>query len=635
MIKSKNTVRKASKIHMTRGVALGIAFVLILSAFSFVFIERSHAEPSGRVEEEMGQTAASVEGVGAFEVTGYTLDAKVGKDHSYKVVEKISVNLPDQLDKIEFAIPSGNFRLSDLTVENAAYETRKASEARTVAIVDKDKLSKGPHKYTITYRIQEYQDKDSAKDMFYFNVLLPEWKQPIGDLDIMVTFPDEFPWDDMHCYSGQFGVQDSANKIHVKENRKNNIVKITGSKIPENFGITLKAQLPEGYWQGALNNGWAATAIMLVMAGAAVILLILWLIGGRDPKVKKEPVTRPPEDVKPVELGYIFNSRVGIRDILHMLLDFARKGYLRISEYEPKKYSLYKVKEPVNEERMYRTAYNTLFEDVYIGRSIDMEDLGLRLELITREIADDVAAGFTSSDSLAFTPLSRAFRYAGAVILGAALALANAFSYVYEYLSINYVESVLIGIAATAASILLCIRIDRRDSSSISSGTLAEITSGFLLAVAVLYTAFRVMLNTGDTAIAAGIAVLGGISAIFIVIMRARGRENAEKVSRIRQLREFIYHPTPKELLENHLADEDYYYEMMIYALAFGAEEAWAISFLTLDVPEPDWYTEDIEGHAFTNLRGKSTTIDYARDLRSFVRTIENAYNDMERHRRR
>ena len=74
---------------------------------------------------------------------------------------------------------------------------------------------------------------------------------------------------------------------------------------------------------------------------------------------------------------------------------------------------------------------------------------------------------------------------------------------------------------------------------------------------------------------------------------------------------------------------------MMIYALAVGGEEAWAISFLTLDVPEPDWYTEDIEGHAFTNLRGKSTTIDYARDLRSFVRTVENAYNDMERRRGR
>ena len=71
---------------------------------------------------------------------------------------------------------------------------------------------------------------------------------------------------------------------------------------------------------------------------------------------------------------------------------------------------------------------------------------------------------------------------------------------------------------------------------------------------------------------------------------------------------------------------------MMIYALAFGAEEAWAISFLTLDVPDPEFYADEIEGHAFSNLREQASTVDYARDLRAFIRTLENAYNDMERH---
>jgi hypothetical protein len=126
-----------------------------------------------------------------------------------------------------------------------------------------------------------------------------------------------------------------------------------------------------------------------------------------------------------------------------------------------------------------------------------------------------------------------------------------------------------------------------------------------------------------------------GFSVFLAVIMRARGKGNAELVTRFRQLRRFIYHPTPKELLENHLADSNYYYNMMIYALAFGAEESWAISFLTLDVPEPEWYTDDIEGHAFTNLREKPTTIDYARDLRSFARTMESVYQDTQRRRHR
>ena len=281
---------------------------------------------------------------------------------------------------------------------------------------------------------------------------------------------------------------------------------------------------------------------------------------------------------------------------------------------------------------MYRGAYSILFEDVYRGRAVDMEDLGTRLELILRAIEDDVAAGFSSSDSLAFTPLSRTFRYAGAAILGAALALANAFSYVYDYQPVNYAESIIAGAAAAAASLLLCREIDRRDSSSISAGRLAEIGAGLLAAAPVIYTAVRIFRNTGSPALAAAVVTIAAASVFFIVIMRARGQRNGELVSRIRQLRNFIYHPTPKELLANHLEDPGYYYEMMIYALAFGAEEAWAISFLTLDVPKPKFYSDEIEGHAFSNLRGQATTVDYARDLRAFVRTLENAYNDMERH---
>ena len=74
---------------------------------------------------------------------------------------------------------------------------------------------------------------------------------------------------------------------------------------------------------------------------------------------------------------------------------------------------------------------------------------------------------------------------------------------------------------------------------------------------------------------------------------------------------------------------------MLIYALTFGGEESWAISFLTLDVPAPEWYVDNIEGHAFSNLREEPTTVDYARDIRTFVRTVEGAYEEMQRRARR
>ncbi|MCQ2564001.1 MAG: DUF2207 domain-containing protein [Mogibacterium sp.] len=623
-----------------RRTAMCLMAVLVLCVFTFFGISKVYADPNDAETTEAAETAETegsaetndaaelTESVttpnGAFEVTGYDMTAVVGKDHSYTVEEKISVNIPAQIDKMEFAIPSGRFRIEGIEVENAAYETKKASEASKVAITEAEKLSKGAHEYTIKYKIREYEDRDTAKDMFYFNVLLPEWKQPIGKVNISVSFPEDFPFDDMQCYAGQLGVQDVENKINFKAKESKHSVTVTGEMIPENFGITLKAQLPEGYWDGELDGSWSLTAVTLVMATVSLILLILWIIGGRDPKVRRQAVTKPIEGLSPVELGYVFNSEVRIRDVLLMILQFAQKGYLSISEYEPKRYRIIKGKRPVGEEKMYRSAYSILFEDVYKGRAVGMDRIPERLEKIRASIENDVAAGFTANDDSPFTPVSRTFRYVGAAVLGAGLALANGLSYFYGFQGPKYLESVIAGAAAALASLLLCKVIDQKDSSSTSAGVFAEIMSSLMLAIPVLYAAYRVAANTGKPIIGLPLVAASALAVFLIVIMRARGKNNAVMVSRIRRLRNFIYHPTPKELLENHLADDRYYYDMMLYALAFGAEESWAISFLTLEVPEPEWYADDIEGHAFSNLRGTPSTIDYARDFRSFIRTFEN-----------
>jgi hypothetical protein len=614
--KNNSRINKNNILRITALLTVAL-FVLVLSFAVKVFADPEKTDP------DVPAGATGIEG-GAFEVTEYDLTAEVGKDHTYTVEEKISVNIPDQLQNVEFAIPSGNFRIGDIEVENAQYEAKTASEASKIVIDDPEKLTKGEHVYTIKYKIREYLDHDDSKDMFFFDVLLPEWKQPIGKVSIKATFPEDFPFDDMQCYAGQFGVQDSTNKITFKAKESKHTVSVKGEMIPENFGITLKAQLPDGYWEKALDGSWSITAITLVMYGLTLILFILWVIGGRDPKVKRERVTRPIEGLTPVELGYIFNGEVRNKDVLNLVLQFAQKGYLRISEYEPKRYRLIREKAPVGEERMYRSAYRILFEDVYKGRALSMDKIGQRIEKVRAAITDDVAAGFAASEYSPFTPISRAFRAAGAAMLGLGVGLSAMFSYYYDYKSPNYAEALMVAAAGAAAALLLCKVIDDRDSTSAQSSMYAEMLAVMIFALPVIYTSFRVVRNTGKPYAAIPMIIAAGIAEFFIIIMRARGRENAKTVNRIRRLRQFISHPTPKDVLENHLADSDYYYDMLLYALAFGAEESWAISFLTLDVPEPEWYADDIEGHAFSNLRVAPTTIDYARDLRSFIRTFDN-----------
>ena len=593
------------------------------------------AAPGPSSEETQSTDTASGVARGAFEVTKYELNATVSKDHSYDVTELISVNIPEQVQSMEFAIPSGNFRISNLEVENTAYSTSKQQETSTVTIVDPEKLTSGMHQYTIKYVIREFEDTDSTQDMFYFNALPPEWKQPIGELDIKVVFPEDFPWDDMQCYAGQFGVQDLNNRVEFTNDKTNKTVSIKGEKIPENFAVTIKDELPDGYWKGALNGAWVKGAILNILGLMLIALSVMWLIGGRNSKLSRTTETKPLDGIHPSEVGYIFDGDVGIRDILLLIIDFATKGYLSISEYEPKKYRIIRKEDPVNEEKYCRNAYNILFEDIYKNRAVEMEDLGDRLLRVKDAIKDDIAAGYGEAGSVSFTPLSRAFRIIGIILAGLVVGASNALTYRYQYFGINYVESIVVGLIFAAASYTLARTIDRRDSTTLENNRLLELFSGIVLIADMVYVSLGIARRTGSPMLAFAFAAACVLAVFFIIIMRARGRDNAELAMRIRRLRQFIYHPTPKELLENHLADKNYYYDMLQYALAMGAEESWAISFLTLNVPEPKWYSDDIEGHAYSNLRENMTTLDYARDLKTFLRTIETAFHELERRKHR
>lgn len=598
-----------------------ILLLLAMLAVSFALPIYTHAAPA----QDAVETDA-IEG-GAFEVTNLDIKASVNKDHSYDIEETISVNIPDAVQSAEFVLPSGNFKLSGVEVEGFEHSLNQSTNSNTLVISDAKALEKGSHVYTVKYRIQEYAEKDRSKDIFFFNILPPEWSQPIGQLSIAVNFPDDFPWDDLQCYAGQLGVQDVTNKITFKTKKSTHSASIKGSMVPENFGITLKAQLEDGYWEDALSGDWAVLAVVISMSAVLLLLAIFWFIGGRDPKVAKEKgINGPIEDLPAPELGYALNQKMSIRSILLLIVQFASRGYLRISEYEPKMYRLYKLQKPDDEERVYRKAYDILFEDVYRGRYLEMDELVRRLGIIRQSIEDDVAARYPGSDSLAFTPLSRILRYLSAGVLAVGIALSIIFSYMYGHQPANFSEAAVTGIATGLASILLCRVIDGRDSSAENSRRLLTILSAILFAIPVLHAAYRSFANTQNFILPIFILLASALSAFLIYVMRSRGSENAVRVARIRQLRSFIYHPTPKELLENHLADEDYYYDMLIYALALGAEESWAISFLTLDVEEPEWFTDDVEGHTLSNLRENRTTIDYARDIRSFIRTTENAY---------
>lgn len=569
-------------------------------------------------------------GQAAFEITNFDYEAVVTESHQYNIVEKISVNLTDDLTELEFALPIGNYNLGDLELDDASY--RKTGN--TVKIDQPAKLKKGQHTYTIEYIISEYEENDINKDTLYFDILPPSWMQAITNLNISVQFPEDFPLENVQYYAGQYGVQNVETKIDYNVNSADHSISITGSRIPENFGITLKAILDDGYWKGALNGTLPRLLMIFLMLVATAAIAVMWFIGGRDPKLKKVMQAYPVEGITPAEVSYVIYGRVRTRDVISLIVYFGTKGYLKISEYEPKRYRLIRIKDPdsSDEEKFIRTAYDLLFEDIPVNRWIEMNDIGPRMRRIKESIKEDVAAGFSSKEMASFTPLSRAFRTVGIALTSVVVGICSILRYSSIFASPNYVETVFMVVLTAGLLYLIAITYDEESYSEGEgySVKLIGLTAGYV-ALAVIF-AVRTIMLTGYVLSAIIPALMMIASGYLVLIMRARAEGNAELANKFKQLRHFIYHPDARTLLEAFMTDRNYYYELVPYALTFSGLETWAISFLTLNVPEPEWYDEDIEGHAITNLnKEEKTVIDYARDIKAFARIIENAYRTIDR----
>lgn len=574
--------------------------------------------------------AASTEG---YELSKYDLTAVVHKDHSYSITEKLTVDIPEDFDTFSVAIPAGNYRISDVNVRNAAFTTSSDENTVDVKITSKSMLKKGEHTFILTYKIEEFAEKNTANDIFYFNALAPSWKIPINSVRIALVLPKDFQWNDLQYYAGQLGAQDVSNKLSVLTDA--NTVVMTGTKIPANYGITFKAQLKNGYWQGALDNNWAAAFAMIVVLFALIIIFLCWLIGGRDPRFKHKKVVYPVEGITPVEVGYLFTGKIRAKDMVSILMYLAINGSLRISEYAPKKYRLYKLEEPKEEERYIRGVYHTLFDDVYEERALEMSEIGPKLLKAKDNIQASVESGCSSKDMRAATKLSRVLRWISRVMLSVCLGMVPLLMQIYEYKEMTYTAPVAVAAVSMVVIYLICKCYDLRYDMSnmrfnVSFGMAVAAFIGVLA-----YITIPLGMAVGELLVPAVIACSALISLMLICIMKARAVGNAKIVNRFMSFRRFINNATSTEIAVICAHDQDYYYKVMPYAFIFSMMEKWSKKFRWMQIKEPDWFSDDISGHAITKAMRPRTTVDYATEVNTFARTIISEYRTIRSRARR
>lgn len=570
----------------------------------------------------------------SYEIKSYDLNVEVKKNHNYVVNKKIEVYLPQDRDSLSFDIPGGKYRVSKVSVKGVDYKLEKADAKYHINLVQTNKLKKGTHTFNISYTLQEYMDKNSNYDLFYLNALSSDWEVPIQKLRLTLKLPEDFKWDDLQYYAGQFGTQDVSNKMSHRID--GNTVIMTGEMIPADFGITFKAELPDGYWVNPLNNEWTINFALLLFLVTATAVLIFWIIGGRDPKFKKKRLPKPIEGISTADVAYIFNGHLSIRDLVPLLVRLGIGGSLKIVEYRPKKYRMFKESAPTTDEDRYiRSIYSSLFEDTYEGRAIEMDDIGKHLHRILHNVEASVASGYSAKNMHARTRLSSVLRVLSIAFASVVSALVPILTQMYQYEEqIKIGKSVGILIISIVLLVLITHRFDLRYDMDTKQYRASMGLYTVLYVMLIGYVGYLIYICSKSIVVPVLMILLGFFMMIMTCLMTARAHENARLANRILGMRNFMDSSDPLELVALQNEDPNYYYHMIPYAMQFSQLEQWAGKFKNIKIEPPAWFESEFEGHSIHNTVESDDVETIAKSLHQFERTMESEYNAMTRRQR-
>ena len=557
-------------------------------------------------------------------IKSYNFDAIVDRDHTYDISETLMIDIQGKSNEYSLYIPKGNYRVKDINVEGAKFSVKNSEYDYIINLTSLQELGLGEHKIKLTYKIYTYVDKSEKADIFYMNVLPSTFSTPIDNINISVLFPKNFPFENMQFFAGQFGVQDVSNKVTANIN--NNELVMTGTNIPQNFSIILKSDLPENYWRGELDYSWLKYLICGFSLISILIMLILWLNGGKDPKVASENDFSHKDKVPPAEANYLLNGNIGIHDLISMIIYLGSKGFLKITEYKPKKYQLTALKNPDTEPRYIRSIYNKLFESVYEGRPLKIKDFLKKFKELDDLLSQSIKSIYASKDMVSITEKSKFYRLMSIILISIVNAIIVAICFVGRYVFIDYVAVITILTITAISTLLIIMGLDNFYRPNKLVNILVLLIGSIIFILATVYISLDIYRTFNNLTVLALYIIITFISLFMIYIMKARTVQNARLTSKVTALKNEIIHLDEEKFKDSDISKSDYFYELAPYAYAFLLTGKWGAKFKDSDIAEAYWFEPYKGAHEIKINKKNENSIEFSKNIDNFGRTLQNEY---------
>lgn len=497
----------------------------------------------------------------AFDIKKYNVDINVKENNVLEIKEDITVYFNEPRHGIIREIPiinevkniygthkqKGKVKYVDV---NKNYETLIENSIYKIKIGDADTLVDGEVRYKISYDYDLGKDNNKELDELYFNFIGNYWDTTIENVTFTVHMPKEFDSDKFGVSSGYYGYSGTDN---ININFEGN--KITGNYIGtlnNHEGITLRVELPDGYFIRDNKISTAAYVISFIIILFLINSLRLWKKYGKDRAYVAPVEFYAPEGLNSAEVGYIKKLYADNKDIISLLIYLANKGYLRIEEVDSKgkAFKLIKVKD-------------------YDGDNIIEEEFLRKL--------------FHKKDTVTKHDLENSFyKTINSLIMKLS---ANKYKY-YEKKS-------------TSARVKLTISI---------IFTIIFAFAKPLLDDEIMYFEFEILPEYIMIFIIATISIIGQI--ISFALMGRRTEEGAMLYGKIMGFKNFL-ETAEKDKLEKLVYDDPtYFYNILPFTYVLDISDEWIKKFESISMEPPEWYTsksmDKFDIYVFNNSMEKS-----------------------------
>lgn len=534
-----------------------------------------------------------------YEIISYDIDMKVNENNTFDIKETIVANFLVPKHGIIRTIPFKNeivrndgtksknkAALTNLSV-NANYKLSKSNGLYNIKIGDADKTLTGEHTYVISYMYNIGKDPLKDKDELYFNLIGTSWDTNISNISFRIMMPKEFDEELLGFSIGQKGI---VGYEDISYNVDDNV--ITGyynKTLSPNEGLTIRLELPEGYFVDAKNPLASVMYLyFLIPIGCLFVSLLLWYLFGKDKKAVDTIEFYAPDNLNSLEIGYLYKGKAKPKYVTSLLIWLANKGYLKIIEYEGmneskniKHFQIEKIKEYDGNDENERLFFKALF-----SWGDKVTDLSLKNRFY--ETQNKILKNMNGKEhkSKAFVPQN----IVAMLIMILALLVTIGTVITIPTLSYTGLTDLLISIFVILFYIPFYVV-----GCSLNHITFARVLLLFIFVHSLLL--FSVLPIT-KAILEDNLFIIGSFEGIIctiliIILLRHMSRRNdygIEMLGRIKGFKHFL-ETAEKENLEAIVNENpNYFYDILPYTYVLGVSKKWISKFETINIKEPQWY---------------------------------------------